>query len=649
MKGRTSGSNRNAGRASADFLPRLSSGPGALLFAMLLLWGCPGQAEVEPLRLGIDMEGASMNQHAVYLEDPQGRLSFAQVVAKPWADRFQPLADGNPNLGISRSAFWVRLEVMNPQPHAGTWHIEAVYPQWDEVTFYQRNADGTVKVVQLGDHTPVEPRPLSVMGYVYRLHMPPASQERLWVRFRYDLPAICNTTLRIWTPEAFTRQHENVLFIIGGIFGAFLLLTIYTLFLGLSIRTSEYFWYVGYMFTIILSLVARLGFGHRFLWPNWPWFTDASPVYTTALFIIMATQVTRVFLHTREHVPINVFLWLLTAASATAWMLYPLGLRGVAVRVLLGCVLLAVLFPGLGLWLYLKGRTEARFYILGWSGWSFAVITGFMSDTGLTPFGQLTRFIPAIGLLTEAVCLSFALVDRINLLRRQKEASELRYRTVFEDSKDVIFITALDGQIEDMSPACLEVLAYSREALRHMNVTALYDNPLVWDSFREQMAQHVAIKDFEVTLRKQDGSAIDCLLTATVRHGVGGAAVGYQGIVRDITQQKQNEQLRTDNLRLQTELGVAQRLQQMILPTPEELAQVEGLDIAAFMQPAEEVGGDYYDVLPHNGRLSIGIGDVSGHGLESGVVMLMTQTAVRTLLTSGETDPVRFLDILNRT
>ena len=73
------------------------------------------------------------------------------------------------------------------------------------------------------------------------------------------------------------------------------------------------------------------------------------------------------------------------------------------------------------------------------------------------------------------------------------------------------------------------------------------------------------------------------------------------------------------------------------------------MDIAAFMQPAEEVGGDYYDVLPHNGRLSIGIGDVSGHGLESGVVMLMTQTAVRTLLTSGETDPVRFLDILNRT
>jgi serine phosphatase RsbU (regulator of sigma subunit) len=67
------------------------------------------------------------------------------------------------------------------------------------------------------------------------------------------------------------------------------------------------------------------------------------------------------------------------------------------------------------------------------------------------------------------------------------------------------------------------------------------------------------------------------------------------------------------------------------------------------MAPADEVGGDYYDVLQHNGRIKIGIGDVTGHGLESGVLMLMTQAIVRALLTHGETDPVHFLDTLNRT
>jgi serine phosphatase RsbU (regulator of sigma subunit)/DNA-binding LacI/PurR family transcriptional regulator len=106
--------------------------------------------------------------------------------------------------------------------------------------------------------------------------------------------------------------------------------------------------------------------------------------------------------------------------------------------------------------------------------------------------------------------------------------------------------------------------------------------------------------------------------------------------------------LQRENLRMEAELRVTQRLQQMLLPTEEELQAIEELDIAGFMEPAEEVGGDYYDVLNHDGQIKIGIGDVTGHGLESGVVMLMLQTAVRTLLTSEERDPVRFLSILNQ-
>jgi len=46
--------------------------------------------------------------------------------------------------------------------------------------------------------------------------------------------------------------------------------------------------------------------------------------------------------------------------------------------------------------------------------------------------------------------------------------------------------------------------------------------------------------------------------------------------------------------------------------------------------------------------VKIGIGDVTGHGLESGVLMLMVQTAVRTLLASNEMDPRRFLNIVNK-
>lgn len=118
-------------------------------------------------------------------------------------------------------------------------------------------------------------------------------------------------------------------------------------------------------------------------------------------------------------------------------------------------------------------------------------------------------------------------------------------------------------------------------------------------------------------------------------------------IVRDITDRKQNEKLREENLRMGAELDIVQQIQQMLLPKPSEL-KIEGLDIAGYMEPADEVGGDYYDVLNIDGIVTLGIGDVTGHGLESGILTLMTQTAVRTLKEIREDDPVRFLDTINR-
>ncbi len=122
-----------------------------------------------------------------------------------------------------------------------------------------------------------------------------------------------------------------------------------------------------------------------------------------------------------------------------------------------------------------------------------------------------------------------------------------------------------------------------------------------------------------------------------------------QGYLNFLKLQEAQKRLEVENLRLSAELDVTRKLQQMILPKPEELKIIPQLDISGFMEAADEVGGDYYDILSYQGQVKIGIGDVTGHGLESGVIMLMVQTAVRTLLESNQTDSNQFLDILNRT
>jgi serine phosphatase RsbU (regulator of sigma subunit) len=80
--------------------------------------------------------------------------------------------------------------------------------------------------------------------------------------------------------------------------------------------------------------------------------------------------------------------------------------------------------------------------------------------------------------------------------------------------------------------------------------------------------------------------------------------------------------------RLEKEMEIAARIQTSILPRD---VTVPGLEIAATMQAATEVGGDYYDVVPVDEGCWIGIGDVAGHGLGTGLVMLMMQSGIGAL------------------
>ena len=109
-----------------------------------------------------------------------------------------------------------------------------------------------------------------------------------------------------------------------------------------------------------------------------------------------------------------------------------------------------------------------------------------------------------------------------------------------------------------------------------------------------------------------------------------------------------NERLRNENVRLGAELDIARHIQMMVLPKAAELSGIQKIEIAGYMAPADEVGGDYYDVLHESGRVKVGIGDVTGHGLESGVLMLMVQSVARALQEQGSDDPKLFLEVLNR-
>ena len=128
--------------------------------------------------------------------------------------------------------------------------------------------------------------------------------------------------------------------------------------------------------------------------------------------------------------------------------------------------------------------------------------------------------------------------------------SEEKYRSLFEDSKDAIYITSREGKFLDVNRALLELFEYSREEMiDKLNVEEIYVYPGDRDTFQKEIEKNGLVRDYEITFCKKNGTEMHCLLTSTVRRSNEGSILGYQGIIRDITARKQAEKKLTASLK----------------------------------------------------------------------------------------------------
>jgi PAS domain S-box-containing protein len=238
------------------------------------------------------------------------------------------------------------------------------------------------------------------------------------------------------------------------------------------------------------------------------------------------------------------------------------------------------------------------------------------------------------------------------------QSSERKYRTLFEDSRDMIFLTAPNGQILDVNRAGLEMLRASRENMLKQRAQDFYDNPDDRLRFRQIIEQEGAVRDFEFRLRRTDGVVIECVMTAALRRAEDGTIVGYQGIIRDVTERRQAEKERLRLTAMDRELALARDIQRNLLPSARpawsgkpcldhlEIAGPPAPVVICYSSPAREVGGDLYAYQAfiasrggavHEGKYALVVGDVTGKGMPAALLMAVSLASFRAMVGREQT------------
>jgi PAS domain S-box-containing protein len=225
--------------------------------------------------------------------------------------------------------------------------------------------------------------------------------------------------------------------------------------------------------------------------------------------------------------------------------------------------------------------------------------------------------------------------DPVHDAEARLRAAEARFRTLVEQIPAVTFMAVLgEGKNEIyVSPHIEQLLGYTQKEW--------LEDPFLWYWRLHPDDRQLWNEEFARGCRTGGPFRAECRFLARDGHVVWvhgeariarddlGRPLFLQGVAFDITETKKAQDFllaqAVRKAKADEELEIAKRVQTSILPRSLE---VPGYRIAAAMRPADDVGGDYYDLLDGFEGAWLAIGDVSGHGLDAGLVMLMVQSAM---------------------
>ena len=352
------------------------------------------------------------NHYSVY-EDSTGELNFQQFTEKWEAKKLYPSSVKKAE--NSQSAYWLVIPFTNSSYQ--NWVLEAKDHHTDEIAVYLKEIRQ-----ESGASKPFKSRSYKLKNIV--VDLPNTRGEEVMLFIRIKARNQVGFEFSIKEAKQFVSYATTEYYLLGFYYGVLLIMALYNVLLFLSARERVYLWYILYVLACVLVSLEEDGLGFQFLWPSVPKFNYLlTNLFAPLLLMVsfMVYSLSFLGLQRKSNWSYKI-LWGITLGYVFAQIgnvfFFP---DNVVVNDYFFLPFLAVFI--IAIRRYQSGDRYSRYFILGNAFVFASVIINFLRGHYLIPANIITVYSFNIGVLIEIVVLSFALGDRIRMLKSEKEKS----------------------------------------------------------------------------------------------------------------------------------------------------------------------------------------------------------------------------------
>lgn len=425
------------------------------------------------------MDRVELSGRGEYFLDEGGKLDINAVSIKK--EGWQRMNSNTINAGYTPQTLWVRFRMDQQYISGGNaWVLEVGYPTLDSLAFFYC-LDEQARVPfwissETGEKYPFRQREIRHRNFIF--HLAAINNIHVTYYLRIRSQSSMQVPLALVTQAALSEKISNENYLFGVYFGTLFIMMLYNLFLFFSIRDNSYLYYVLFICSTVFFHLCVYGLHHQYLFPGTGWWEDHSILLYAYGIPVCISMFGRTFLNSKLNAPFfdKVFR-IITGLGLMGFGVSVFGPYHVMSKLVAFMILIAFVAALItGTICLRKGFRPARFFMLAWLGILSGGVIYVLKQFGILPNNIFTEYGVLFGSITLVVLLSFALADRINNLKREKEeirekTMELLEQRVIERTMEVV---AQKQIIEAKNKSITDSIQYARRIQESLMPTMKY-------------------------------------------------------------------------------------------------------------------------------------------------------------------------------